>query len=92
MDELLQRVRERLALEEPVQKRTEGAQAGPPREHYAELLEAMVLLVRDAEQLRSRVTPRELRTLSEEEREELLMILGKLSRELWACKSALERE
>lgn len=96
MDELLQRLRERLAVAEPKSKHANAASASTTVDrgdrHYADILEGLLLLMREAEQLRARMAPELLDALTEEQRGDLLTILGKLLRELWVCRAALERE
>jgi len=88
MDDLLQQVRDRLGVLEQAPHPSEEPDA---QEGYASLLEAVVLVVRDAGQLRSLLASEKLRAVTSQQHEELLSLLGKALRELWSCKAALER-
>jgi hypothetical protein len=61
------------------------------RQHYARAVENIVLLMHDAEQLRDSLTTESVHSLTQEEHDELLGMLGKALQELWACELALQR-
>lgn len=95
MEDLLQRVRERMGVMDrrPHPGSLTASVADRRNEHssqYASLLEAMLLVLRDAEQLRDQIEPGPGPVLSDEQREDLVAILGKALRELYQCKAALE--
>jgi hypothetical protein len=50
-----------------------------------------LLQLRDAEQLRERLVEPSLLGLTRDQYDDLTSILGKVMRELWQCKTALER-
>ena len=89
MDDLLHRVRERLGVAERA--------VDPPlephhqRQAHATAHETLQQLRRDAEQAHALLEVERPRALTEEEYEELRVILGKVLRELWQCRVALER-
>ncbi|MBV9282240.1 MAG: hypothetical protein JOZ41_19335, partial [Chloroflexi bacterium] len=58
---------------------------------YADTLEALLLQLRDAEQLRELLVELSLLGLTRDQYDDLTSILGKVMRELWQCKTALER-
>lgn len=88
MEDLLQRVRDRLGVLEPLEV---AVDEGLGEEQYASMLETVLLVVRDTGQLRAGFTPERLRTLTPEQREDLLSLVSKSMRELWSAKTALER-
>ncbi len=97
MDDLLQRVRDRLEVVNPGLEAQTGAPAVPGRadrpernERYESTLEVLLLLLRDAEQLGELVLPEDLYGLTREQREDLESILAKVLHQLWSCKAALD--
>lgn len=63
----------------------------PEKQHYARAVENIVLLMNDAERLRDSLTTESVHSLTQEEHDELLGMLGKALQELWACELALQR-
>jgi hypothetical protein len=95
MDDLLQRVRDRLGVMDLEEGSGADASAVPDasyrNEQYESALEVLLLLLRDAEQLGELVTPERLYSLTGEQHDDLQSILSKALRQLWSCKAALER-
>lgn len=94
MEELLQRVRERLGVEEIEREgpsKVITPQSEQPNVPYAELLEAVLLVLRDAEQMSDLAVSTRVAAMTDEQRGDVLDILGKTLRELWRSKAALER-
>jgi hypothetical protein len=95
MEDLLQRVRDRLGVMEPEIGSDAGASLPPHGsrrdEQYESTLEILLLLLRDAEQLGELVAPERLHSLTAEQHDDLQSILSKALRQLWSCKAALER-
>lgn len=89
MDDLLEQVRARLGVLDPV-PRTED-DATELGQHFEAALEIVLLLVRDAGQLREQLGSGKVDRLTSEEREEIRSLIGKALRELWSCKALLER-
>jgi hypothetical protein len=93
MDEILERLRGR------VQVPTTPAQGGTPRGaavaardgSYAEVLESVILVLRDVENLRSMLTPQRLRALTGDQEQELLTLLGRVLQEMRSCEAALDQ-
>ena len=91
MEDLLQRVRQRLGVVDAEAEAGESALSADQNLHYRATLETLRLLMRDAEKLRALLEPGDLRRLTEEQHDELMATLGKVLRELWRCKAVLER-
>ena len=95
MDDLLQRVRDRLGVMDPQADPDADVpdlvNASSRSEQYESILEVLLLLLRDAEQLGELVAPERLYSLTGEQHEDLQSILSKALRQLWSCKAALDR-
>jgi hypothetical protein len=91
MEDLLQRVHQRLGVVDPEVEASESAPSANQDLHYTATLETLRLLMRDAEKLQELLEPGELHRLTEEQHEQLMALLGKVLRELWRCKTAFER-
>jgi len=94
MDDLLEQVRKHLQTQAagPPQnlkptRQSDGAQYD---ESYQAALEYMLLLLRDAEQLRAHLTPGNLSTLSLEQFGDLQKHLFRVLQELYSCDTALQ--
>jgi hypothetical protein len=91
MEDLLQRVRQRLGVVDAEAEAGESAPSADHNLHYTATLEMLLLLMRDAEKLHGLLEPEHSRRLTEQQHDELMATLGKVLRELWRCKAALER-
>jgi hypothetical protein len=96
MDEMLQRMRERLGqpempLEDPATSTVlEFPVPFREQQHFRALDQARALL-NGAEQLRDSLRPEYLGTLAPEQQEQLLSLLGQILQELRSVESALQR-
>ena len=91
MDELLERVRGRLAEEQPADLEVVGSDLGMPSVQYEAALNRILTLLHDAEQLHDAVKDPAYREMPMGQVEDLLSILDKVQRELRRCEAALQR-
>jgi hypothetical protein len=95
MDRLLQGVRERI---EAGQSRAQVARSEHPLPLGVSVrdvtLDSMIgslgILLREAQELREMVVSTESYTLSEEQRDRVLTLLGQVLEELWTCEASLQ--
>jgi len=88
MDDLLRRVRERLAVDPPAGG-PQSESEPPADENYTALLNQTILLYHEAEQLRGLLDSGQAATLSAQEREELLGLIGKAAAAVADCSQRL---
>jgi hypothetical protein len=97
MEEMLQRVRERLGQPEatPAEEAPAPAVLGfdvPYRERqYFRALDHARALLTSAEQLRDLLRPEYLSTLAPDQHEQLLTLMGEIARELKSVEDAVQR-
>jgi hypothetical protein len=95
MDEILERVRTRLGVEDTARQTGTGqgpsVQMAAPEGPYDRALEGLILLLHDAEQLRRLLSPEQIHILTPEQCDELRSILTKVQQELWRYEASLER-
>jgi hypothetical protein len=93
MDELLERVRNRLGIDETAVQAAQAhsVQVAAPAGPYDDALEGMVLLMHDAEHLRRLLGPEQLHLLTPDQCDELQSLLTRILQELWSCEAALQR-
>jgi hypothetical protein len=93
MDELLNRVRQRLGVEpssHPGRSAPQSTQEPAGHEQqYASMVERVLLLASDVEQLRDHLCAPEGDALTEEQRDELLGFVGKVKNDLESYERAL---
>ena len=95
MDEILERLRGQMQVSQPAVGEVRGGEPRAPSvtasdPSYATVLENVLLLLRDVENLRTLLTPQRLRSLTGEQEQELLALLGKVLQELKSCEAALD--
>src|SRR5579859_7977362 len=93
MENLLQRVRERLGVEGVEAQgivSLEARTGAPGPNQYSECIDTLLLLGRNAEELTSVVTPNLMSSISPEQRDDLLSMLQRVTRDLWKCRAVLE--
>jgi hypothetical protein len=95
MDEILQHLQTRLVEGAPAPERTQPDMSftrAPARaDDYADAVERIMLLLREAQELRILLGSEAVRALTQSEHDDLLRQLGKVLQELWSCEASLHR-
>jgi hypothetical protein len=93
MDNILRRITERDS--EPAVDTPSRVEVAPPvaavDDAYAGTVEAVLLVFRDAQQLREILSPDTVSALTTEQHRDVLNQLSKALQELWHCEVALQR-
>lgn len=93
MEHLLQRVRERLGVEEVEDQSLasrEDLPGVPGLDQFSRSIDTLLLLGRSAEQLTDLITPDLMTSISPGQRDDLLSMLQRVTRDLWKCRAVLE--
>jgi hypothetical protein len=98
MDEIVERLQVKLVQGVPAPERSEPDMSVPARgvtgtreERYADAVEGITRVLREAQELRGLLASAKTGSLSQVELDHLLGLVGEALQELWSCEAVLQR-